>query len=40
MNGVRPPEFSKIASDFVAQDRHNLSAKMLQARLVAYGLAA
>lgn len=40
MRKIGKPEFSKIASDFVAQDRHNLSAKMLQARLVAYGLAA
>ena len=36
---IGKPEFAKIASDFLAQDRHDLSAKMLQARLAAYGLA-
>jgi len=34
---IGKPEFAKISSDFLAQDRHNLSAKMLQARLAAYG---
>jgi hypothetical protein len=40
MRKVGKPEFATIASDFLAQDRHNLSARMLQARLGAYGLAA
>jgi hypothetical protein len=36
---VGKPEFAKIATEFVAQDRHNLTAKMLRARLAAYGIA-
>jgi len=40
MRKIGKPELSKIASDFVDQDRHNLSAKMLQAPLTAYDLAA
>jgi hypothetical protein len=36
---VGKPEFAKIATDFVRQDSHNLTAKMLRARLTAYGIA-
>lgn len=30
--------FAKLATEFVAQDRHNLTAKMLRARLSASGI--
>ena len=32
-------EFATIATDFVKQDSHNLTARMLRARLTAYGIA-
>ncbi len=40
MQKIGKSEFGKIASDFLAQDKHDLSARMLSARLTAYGLAA
>lgn len=36
---IGKPEFAKIATEFVAQDTHNLTARMLRARLAAYGIA-
>jgi hypothetical protein len=38
MRKIGKPAFATIASDFIAKDRHNLSARMLHARVGAYGL--
>lgn len=35
---IGKPQFAKISTEFLAQDGHNLSAKMLRARLGAYGI--
>ena len=36
---IGKPAFAKIATDFVNQDTHNLTAKMLRARLTTFGIA-
>jgi hypothetical protein len=36
---IGKPAFAKIATDFVFQDTHNLTARMLRARLTAYAIA-
>ena len=36
---IGKPEFAKIATEFVAQDTHDLTARMVRARLAAYGIA-
>lgn len=40
MRKIGKAEFAKIATEFIAADTHNLTAKMLRARLGAYGIAA
>lgn len=38
MRRIGKAEFAKIATEFLNQDKHDLSARMLRARLAAYGI--